>query len=176
MEWPHVEEFLSYGQAFYPVNSEGSGDVLMILLDNGDRKIVNMSCDTFLKQLLMYYGTSMSASRQRYGYFLGKKQMVPVPLSHGKTLIPFHTREPIGRQSKTGWVIAKEIDAFRKKTLHETEVQLGAHSISVKHSSKFCFEQLKNARWIELCFQELHGHSTQGWNFFQNVRGVYEKV
>lgn len=176
MDWRAVERFISMGQAFLPVNYEGQGDVVSILFKNGQEEKLSMSADSFLKQLLMYYGTSISASRQRYGYFLGKKQLVPIPLSYGATIVPYHTREAIGRQTRTGWFVASEINGFKKLDQHQTILTLSEHGVTVFHSKKFCFEQLKNARWIEFCFQELHRTDQKGWNFFRDMRGIYENV
>src|SRR3954471_7128525 len=156
MDWKKVEMFLASGQAFVPVNAENKGDSVQLYLKDGSTELLDMQCEAFLSKLLSYFGTSVSVNRNRYGKLIGKKQLVPIVLSYGITLIPYNVREPIGRQTRIGWFIAKEIAHFCKESQHTTLVQLDQHEISVMHSEKFCFEQLKNARCIELCYGEIH--------------------
>lgn len=158
--------FLSSGQAFIPINANGKGDSVQLYLKDGSVEVLDMQCDSFLNKLLYYFGTSVSANRNRYGGLVGKRQLVPIVLTYGVTLIPYMVREPIGRQSRLGWFIAREIDYFIKKSKNKTLIQLSQeHEITVLHSEKFCFEQLKNARCIELCFGEIHEPHRKNWFF-----------
>ncbi|USK87529.1 hypothetical protein [Peribacillus asahii] len=156
MDWKKVEMFLSSGQAFIPVYAENKGDSVLMYLKDGSTEMLDIQCESFLAKLLYYFGTSVSANRNRYGKLVGKRNLVPIVLSYGMTLVPYTVREPIGRQTRTGWFLAKEISHFHKKSQHHTVVQLSQHEVSVMHSEKFCFEQLKNARCIELCYGEIH--------------------
>ncbi|MEH6949616.1 hypothetical protein V7068_21760 [Bacillus sp. JJ634] len=156
MDWKKVEMFLSSGQAFIPVYAENKGDSVLMYWKDGSTEILDIQCESFLAKLLYYFGTSVSANRNRYGKLVGKRNLVPIVLSYGMTLVPYTVREPIGRQTRTGWFLAKEISHFHKKSRHHTGVQLSQHEVSVMHSEKFCFEQLKNARCIELCYGEIH--------------------
>jgi hypothetical protein len=165
MDWKKVERFLSAGQAFVPVNAENKGDSVQLYFKDGSIELLDMQSDTFLSKLLYYFGTSVVANRNRYGKLVGKKQLVPIVLSYGITLIPYNVREPIGKQTRIGWFITKEISSFYKKSPHHTLVQLSQHEIPVMHSEKFCFEQLKNARCIELCYGEIHEPHRKNWLF-----------
>jgi hypothetical protein len=165
MDWKKVEMFLASGQAFVPVNAENKGDSVEVYFKDGSTELLDMQCEAFLSKLLSYFGTSVSVNRNRYGKLIGKKQLVPIVLSYGITLIPYNVREPIGKQTRFGWFIAKEISHFCKKSQHTTLVQLDQHEISVMHSEKFCFEQLKNARCIELCYGEIHEPHRKNWLF-----------
>lgn len=165
MDWRIIERFLSSGQAFIPVNVENKGDSVQLYMKDGTVELLDMQCGLFLGKLLHYFGTNISANRNRYGKLVGKKQLVPIILSYGITLVPYHVREPIGRQGKIGWFLAKEISDILKKSPHETLVQLSQHEIQVMHSEKFCFEQLKNARCIELCYGEIHEPHRKNWLF-----------
>lgn len=165
MDWNKVDKFLSLGQAFIPVNIKNQGDSTQLYYQDGTTEILDMQCDLFLSNLLYYFGTSVSTNRKRYGKLVGKKQLVPIVLSYGVTLIPFIVREPIGRQTRVGWLIAKEITNFQKKASHQTSVQFPQHEITVMHSEKFCVEQLKNARCIELCYGEIHEPYRRKWLF-----------
>jgi hypothetical protein len=165
MDWRKIESFLATGQAFVPVNVKDQGDSVQLYLKDGSSELLDMQCGTFLTKLLTYFGTSVSANRNRYGTLVGKKQLVPVILSYGITLIPFNVREPIGKQTRNGWFISREISSFRKQSPYHTIVQLDQHEISVMHSEKFCFEQLKNARCIELCYGEIHEPHRKNWMF-----------
>ena len=160
-----VKSFLSSGLAFVPTNIDGKGDSVKLYFKDGSVEILNMQCKSFLSKLLSYFGISVSANRNRYGKLVGKKQLVPIVLSYGVTLIPFNVREPIGRQSRIGWFIAKDISSFRKESQNKTLIQLSKHEISVLHSEKFCFEQLKNARCIELCYGQIHEPHRKNWLF-----------
>ena len=152
VDWNKVDKFLFSGQAFVPVNVKNQGDSVQLSYQDGTTEILDMQCDLFLSKLLYYFGTSVSTNRKRYGKLVGKKQLVPIVLSYGMTLIPFIMREPIGKQTRVGWCLAKEIVSFEKKSSHQTLVQFSQHEISVMHSEKFCVEQLKNERCIELCY------------------------
>jgi hypothetical protein len=87
---------------------------------DGTTEFLDIQCNLFLSKVLYYFGTSVSTNRKRYGKLVGKKQLVPVALSYGVTLIPFIVREPIGKQTRVGWFIAKEIKDFQKKSPHHT--------------------------------------------------------
>jgi hypothetical protein len=165
MIWRQVEKFLASGQAFLPINIDNIGDSVQLVFKDGSTETLEIKCEAFLDKLLYYFGTSVSANRDRYGKLVGKKQLVPIVLSYGITLVPYNVREPIGRQSRIGWFIAKEISDFCKETQHKTVVQLSQHEISVFHSEKFCFDQLKNARCIELCYGEIHEPYRKNWIF-----------
>jgi hypothetical protein len=165
MEWKQVENFLSFGQAFIPIYADNKGDSVQLLFKDGSIELLDMQCGSFLAKLLYYFGTSISANRNRYGKLVGKKQLVPIVLSYGITLVPFNVREPIGKQTRIGWFMAKEILDFNKKSQLETIVQLSKHEINVMHSEKFCFDQLKNARCIELCYGEIHEPHRRNWLF-----------
>jgi hypothetical protein len=165
VDWRKVESFLATGQAFLPVNVKDQGDAVQLYLKDGSSEVLDMQCRTFLNKLLAYFGTSMSVNRDRYGALVGKKQLVPVILSYGITLIPFNVREAIGKQTRTGWVITREISHFHKQSPYHTVVGLDQHEISVMHSEKFCFEQLKNARCIELYYGEIHEPHRKNWLF-----------
>ena len=164
MDWKKIDMFLSSGQAFIPVNVEGKGDSVKLYLKDGSVELLEMQCESFLNKLVHYFGTSISANRNRYGKLVGKSQLVPIVLSYGITLIPYIVRETIGRQSRVGWFITREITSVNKKAQNKTAVSLsGGHKITVLHSEKFCFEQLKNARCIELCFGEIHEPHRKSW-------------
>ena len=165
MDWTKVERFLSIGQVFVPVNAVDKGDSVQLYFKDGSSELLDMKCESFLAKLLYYFGTSVSANRNRYGKLVGKKQLVPIVLSYGMTLIPYNVREPIGKQTRIGWFMAKEIVDFHKQTSYHTVVQLAQHEIGVMHSEKFCFEQLKNARCIELCYGEIHEPYRKNWLF-----------
>ncbi|PSL41278.1 hypothetical protein B0H94_12024 [Salsuginibacillus halophilus] len=171
-----VQVFVSRGEAFIPVYEPGAGDAVRILLCDGGSEDFPMSSDAFLKALFDHYGLSVPASKRRYGYFLqGKRQLVPMPVSDGITLIPYHTREAIGKQTRTGWVRAAAITSLQQDREQETVIATSAHSFAAFHSKRFCFEQLKNARWLEHCYKEVHnidaGDKTP-WKFFTDVRGA----
>ncbi len=165
LDWKKIERFISLGQAFIPVNAKNKGDSVQLFYNDGSIDLLDMPCESFLAKLLYYFGTSISANRNRYGKLVGKKQLVPIVLSYGITLVPYNVRESIGRQTKIGWFIAKEISCFCKKSSHETLVHLSKHEINVMHSEKFCFDQLKNARCIELCYGEIHEPHRKKWLF-----------
>ncbi len=165
MDLNKVETFLSSGQAFVPMNIKNKGDSVKLYYKDGSVELLDMKCESFLAKLLSYFGTSVSVNRNRYGKLVGKKQLVPIVLSYGMTLVPYNVREPIGRQTRIGWFIAREIVHFCKESQHKTLIQLSGHEISVLHSEKFCFEQLKNARCIELCYGQIHEPHRKNWVF-----------
>lgn len=165
VDWSVIETFLTSGQAFIPVNQKNKGDAIEIYMKDGSVQIIDIQCESFLKKLLYYFGTSVSANKRRYGKLVGKTKLVPIVLSYGITLVPYIVREPVGRQSRVGWFIAKQILSFTKESPHKTVMQLANHKIHILHSEKFCFEQLKNARCIELCFGEIHEPHRKSWLF-----------
>lgn len=160
-----IKKFLSTGQGFIPINAKNKGDSVQIYFKDGSTELLDMQSESFLAHLLHYFGTSISANRNRYGKIVGKKQLVPIVLSYGMTLIPYNVREAIGNQSKIGWFIAKEISRFHRKSQHKTTVQLLNHDVNVMHSEKFCNEQFKNAKYIELCYVEIHEPYRKNWLF-----------
>jgi hypothetical protein len=165
MNWKQIELFLSTGEAFLPINVDNKGDSVQLLFKDGTIEILDMQIQTFLSKLLYYFGTSISANRRRYGKLVGKKHLVPIVLSYGVILVPYNVRETIGKQSKIGWFISKEIQEFDKQSQDKTFIQLSNHEIVVMHTEKFCREQLKNARCIELCYGEIHEPHRKNWLF-----------
>ncbi|WP_338754946.1 hypothetical protein [Bacillus sp. FJAT-52991] len=164
MEWKHVKQFIATGQAFIPVNTEGSGrDCVQLFFKDGTTEIIDISCHSFLKKLLIFFGTSVAANRDRYGPLICKKQLVPIALSYGFTLIPYIVRDSIGRQSRYGWVIAKEITSLQTQSSCKTAIELANHEISVHHSQKFCLDQIKNAKLIDLYYSEIHEPHRKHW-------------
>ncbi|QIZ69127.1 competence protein ComK [Geobacillus subterraneus] len=164
MDWKEVKKFTSTGQAFVPVNVEGRGDSVELFFKNGETQQLDMQCSLFLKQLLTFFGTSVSINRHRYGELVGKKQLVPIVLSYGFTIIPFNVRQPIGRQSRVGWFVSREIERFQQRSHQFTLVHLSSgHQVPVLHSRKFCLDQLKNAKWIEMCYGEIHEPHRRQW-------------
>lgn len=159
-----MKQFATAGQAFLPVNVQNRGDSVKLLFKNGETKLLDMQSSLFLKRLLTFFGTSVSINRHRYGELMGKKQLVPIVLSYGFTIIPFNVREAIGRQSRVGWFVSREIEQFQQQSPRLTTVHLfHGHQVSVFHSRKFCLEQLKNARWIEMCYEEIHEPHRRQW-------------
>ncbi|KKB42091.1 competence protein ComK [Bacillus thermotolerans] len=164
MDSMNIKQFVAAGQAFVPVNMKESGrDGIKVFYKDGTTEILPVRCDTFLKQLLTFFGTSVSANRERYGKLVSKKQLVPVALSYGYTLIPFVTREPIGRQTRNGWIVAKEITNIQRYSSGKTVISLDHHEILVHHTKKFCFDQLKNSKCIEMYYSEIHEPHRQQW-------------
>ena len=161
MDWLLIEKFLSSGQAFVPVNIKNKGDSVQLYYQDGTTEVLDMKSTLFLSKLLHYFGTSVSANRNRYGKLVGRNQLVPLILSYGITFVPYVVRESIG--SQIGWVRAKEISGFQKKEKDKTFIQLSQHKICVMHSEKFCLDQLKNARCIELCYGEIHESHRRKW-------------
>lgn len=165
LNWGKIEAFLSSGQAFIPVNTN-KGDSVQLYFKDGSIELLDMKSEVFLEKILYYFGTSVSANRNRYGMLVGKKQLVPVALSYGIVLIPYIVREAIGNQTRYGWFLEKEIGGFRKKSKLETFILITPHEIRVMHSERFCLEQLKNARCIELCYGEIHEPYRKKWLIF----------
>jgi hypothetical protein len=99
LDWKEVKQFVSAGQAFVPVNLANRGDSVELFFRDGETKQLDMQSSLFLKRLLTFFGTSAAINRHWYGELVGKKQLVPIVLSYGFTIIPFNVREPIGRQS-----------------------------------------------------------------------------
>ncbi|MFK2827118.1 hypothetical protein QYG89_15895 [Bacillus sp. B190/17] len=164
MGWIDVKRFVAVGQAFVPVNIKDRGiDGMKVFFKDGTTEIIDMRCDTFLKKLLTFFGTSVAVNRECYGALVSKKQLVPIALSYGYTLIPYITRESIGRQSRMGWIVAKEILNIHESSQGQTHIRLDQHEILVHHSKKFCFDQLKNSKWIELYYGEIHEPHRKQW-------------
>lgn len=132
MDWLLIEKFLLSGQAFVPVTIKNKGESVQLYYQDGTTEVLDMKSTLFLSKLLHYFGTSISANRNRYGKLVG-------------------------------WVRAKDISGFQKKEKDKTVIQLSQHKISVMHSEKFCLDQLKNARCIELCYGEIYEPHRKKW-------------
>ncbi|OXS74207.1 hypothetical protein [Domibacillus enclensis] len=153
-----IERFIQEGQAFVPQNVHGKGDAVLLFFRNGETETVDVRPELFLKRLVDFFGTSVAVNRSRYGGLIGKRNLVPVALSYGLVLVPYNTREPVGKQSRTGWVFSREIGFMKQTAQNKTYIHLADHSrtLPVLHSQKFCLDQLKNAKCIELYYREIH--------------------
>ncbi|WP_156816973.1 hypothetical protein [Salsuginibacillus kocurii] len=165
-----VEQFLEEGEAFYPAIEPGVGDGAGVCLKGEQLEIWPLTADQLLDKILDYFGTNLASNRKRYGQFLlGKKQLLPVPLTGSLTLIPYHSREKVGSQARTGWVVAHNVAGFRKIQNYVSEIVTTTHDVTVYHSRNFCFEQLKNARFVQHGYREIHNldQTDKRWNFFK---------
>ncbi|GGK28911.1 hypothetical protein GCM10010965_22180 [Caldalkalibacillus thermarum] len=169
MKWQNIEFFVSKGQAILPVNVPETGDIAMLVDQKGQEHFVQVQAQTFLKQVLAYFGTDLPTLRRRYGQVIGKKKMIPLPLSSRWVLAPFNTRQPIGRQSRTGWILAEAVRGIREHSPALSELELNHYSVKVYHSKLFCQQQLRSARLVQLEFDQLH----QGRLVVQENRWTY---
>lgn len=151
-----VYKFIIEGQAFIPVNAVGKGDVVQIIYVDGSTQLVDLQVQTFLKHVLDYFGAELKPLRRRYGGAIGKKQLVPLPLSRNWTLIPFNTREAIGRQARTGWFVFSMIERLQEIAPQETKLFLHDYSITILHSARFTRKQILNARLVEAEYDRIH--------------------
>ncbi|MDQ0338520.1 hypothetical protein J2S00_001306 [Caldalkalibacillus uzonensis] len=156
MKWQTLEFFVARGQAILPVNVPGEGDIVMLVDHQGEEYYVGVHAQTFLKQLLTYFGTDLHTLRRRYGQVIGKKKMIPLPLSSGWVLAPFNTRRPIGRQSRTGWILTEAVQEVQEHAPTLSELKLHHYTVMVYHSKLFCQQQLRSARLVQLEFDQLH--------------------
>lgn len=156
MHWEAVEQFIQKGQAILPVNKPGVGDVTRLVDLVGRERDLAMQATTFLKHVLAFFGADLVTLRRRFGPLIGKKKMVPLPLSSTRILIPFNTREAIGRQTRTGWVVACRVMGVEERSEVRTAIQLINYTVEVHHSHAFCMQQLRYARLVQLEFDALH--------------------
>lgn len=170
MDWLTIEHFVSKGQAFLPVNAVGKGDIVQLIYQDGSTQLIDVQAQTFLKHVLSFFGTDLLSLRRRYGRVIGKKQLVPLPLSKQWTLVPFNTREAIGRQTRTGWIVFSKIQHLLEKNPHQTTIQLHEYSVMIYHSERFTFEQLRNAKLVEVEFEQIHSSPLEcreiSWTYF----------
>ncbi|OKL35304.1 hypothetical protein [Domibacillus mangrovi] len=152
----YIERFIREGQAFIPQNMKDQGDAVQVYLKDGQTEVLDLRSDLFLKKIVDFFGTSIAVNRSRYGDLIGKKNFVPVALSYGLVLIPYNTREAIGKQSRVGWIFSRDIISMKQKSSNQTSIQLTDHHLPVLHSQRFCLDQLKNAKCIELYYREIH--------------------
>ncbi len=156
MNWLAVEQFVARGQAFMPVNAEGKGDIVKLLFPGGQTYLLDVQARTFLKQILRFFGGDLLSLRKRYGQVIGKKQLIPLPLSRQWTLVPFNMRIPIGRQDRTGWVVAQYVHQIEELSPTVTDIHLEQMKIRVYHSRTFCLQQMRSARLVQAEFEEIH--------------------
>lgn len=161
MRWEWVEPFIQRGQAIIPVNKEGVGDIVRIVDLSGEEHDLAMQAQTFLKHVLAFFGADLTTLRRRYGQVVGKQKMVPLPLSRSFVLVPFNMRKPIGRQSRTGWVVSRRVKGVREVGDTLSELMLSRYTLRVYHSRAFCLQQLRNARLVQLEYAELHARLTE---------------
>lgn len=154
--WERVENFIQQGQAIVPVNKEGVGDVVRLVDVDGAELDLDVQAQTFLKHVLAYFGADLVTLRRRYGQVVGKQKMVPLPLSRSFVLVPFNMRKPIGRQSRTGWVVFRRVKGVQEVGEARSELVLARYRLVVYHSQAFCLQQLRNARLVQLEYGALH--------------------
>lgn len=169
MDWVVVERFILRGQAFLPINKEGKGDIVKLIFDEGNTLLVDVQGRTFFNQVLAYFGADAQSIRGRYGPVIGKKQMVPFPLSTQWVLIPFYTRVPIGRQSRTGWIVGQRISEIKEVSRGKSSIALNRAEVLVYHSKRFCQQQLRHARLVLLEYEQVH----RGPTYCQETLMVY---
>lgn len=153
-----IERFIQEGQAFIPQNVKGKGDSVLLFFKDGQTEVADLRPELFLKKLVDFFCTSVAVNRNRYGSLIGKRNLVPIALSYGLVLVPYNTRETIGKQSRVGWVLSREIASMKQTSPNKTYIHLAdhGHQLPVLHSQKFCLDQLKNAKCIELFYREIH--------------------
>ncbi len=152
-----VEQFVLQGVAFLPENQPGIGDQLRLLQENGLSMILPVQVKRFLNGIAYYYGTDLTAMRQRYGQAIARKQLIPLPFTGDWVLVPFKVRNPIGRQVVHGWFVAHQIHQLEPLAPQRTRLLLaGGHEVSVYHSLNFCQLQLRHVRLVRHFYEEIH--------------------
>ncbi len=152
-----IEKFVEQGSGFYPRNKEGRGEVLEILWQDGTISSTKIHASSYLKQIVQLFGGDLVNLRKLYGEVIGRKQMVPLPLTYNWVLVPFKMQNPIGRQESIGWFVAQDIVSFRTvgKLLTEIELKRGFH-LTCYHSYQFCAQQMRSVTLVLVKFQQLH--------------------
>lgn len=160
---PFVDQFILNGVAFIPVNEAPYGDHVKLFQRDGQVHPIQSSVNSYLQAIIQLFGYDMATFRKQYGQATGRKQLIPFPLSHSCTLVPFKTRIPIGNQTTIGWVIAEEIVTLLPKSKTITTIKLRNQLlIDVFHDIHWCERQLRNVVLVQhryrLIHDKLRGH------------------
>lgn len=173
-----VERFLIDGSAFVPHNHEGVGDQLIVMLANGEKVQVRMKAQTFLEQVVRFFGSDLVALRKLYGQVIGRRYQVPLPLTAQFTLVPYKVRKPIGRQGAHGWFVAEQIRGLKRKSRVSTTIYLiGKYEITVLQSLESCEQQLRHVLLVQHHYAKLHRKpvTVREWSAFDGSDLLYDR-
>ncbi len=152
-----IDRFITDGVAFIPINAAPYGDHIQLLCRDGEIHHVNRTAVSFLQAVVQVFGVDLSTLRKQYGQAIGRKQLIPIPLSRAYTLVPFKTRMPIGNQVTTGWFVAEEIQSFLPDSKMTALIRLvNKQVIKVFHDEDWCLRQMRHVVLAQHRYQHLH--------------------
>ena len=107
---PKLEEIWREIVGFYPVYSSDGGNNTLILLHDGQQYTDKRKTKTVLQAIARIFAADLTALRQRYRGYLGRKGLVPLPLHKDLILLPIRVRRVQYKDhGATGYLVLRQI-------------------------------------------------------------------
>jgi len=112
----NLEKILSLGLAYIlPTYVEDLGNVTRVATIKGNEIIEKRTIRSVLGRIASYYGIDIQAQREKYGKIIGRKNIVPIPLTVNLILVPFKVRKPIiSWDGSLGYLSYNQIQQVKK--------------------------------------------------------------
>ncbi|MFV9510233.1 hypothetical protein [Tepidibacillus sp. LV47] len=150
--------FMLKGSAFFPEPIVNRGLLLKVLFQDGTEEILSTTAQSFLNQIIQFFGYDLVALRKQYGQAIGKRQMVPLPLLEDWILIPLKLSNQLNGEFFLGFVVAQSMVHMEEENKSITKLFLeGNHKIYCGHRISFCNQQIRHAALVQHRYRLLHG-------------------
>ncbi|TCS81262.1 hypothetical protein [Tepidibacillus fermentans] len=150
--------FMLKGSAFFAEPIQDRGLLLKVLYQDGTKEIFSTTAQSFLNQMIHFFGYDLVPLRKQYGQAIGKQQMVPLPLLEDWILIPLKLSNQPNGEFFTGWVVAQSMVHMEEENKSITKLFLeGNHMIYCGHRLSFCDQQIRHVALVQHRYRLLHG-------------------
>ncbi|NPV26493.1 MAG: hypothetical protein HPY81_03345 [Firmicutes bacterium] len=113
MEYRKVEELYNELTALCPVYQPGLGDATEIITNNGGHYLDRRTIRGVRNALARQFALDQQAAREIYGELVGRRALVPLPLSIHLILIPVKLRRPVtANDSAYGYVAVNQVSGL----------------------------------------------------------------
>ncbi len=148
---------MSKGSAFFAEPVVEHGLLVRTLYLDGRADLFSMSVQSFLNQIVQFFGYDLIALRKQYGQAIGRRQMVPLPLLEDWILIPLKLSSRVDGEFFTGWVVAQSIVHMEEQNQYITKLYLeGNQIIYCAHRLSYCDQQIRHVALVQHRYQILH--------------------
>ena len=172
MKKTDIYPFLSKGSAFFLEPIQDKGLLLKVLYTDKTSSVFSTASQSFLSQIVQFFGYDLIALRKQYGQAIGKRQMIPLPLLVDWILVPLKLSTTPNGEFFTGWVVVQSIVGIEAETHAVTKLRLeGDHVVYCGHRKSFCDQQLRHVNLVQHRYERLHNKE----NLVKEVRLSYSK-
>ncbi len=156
INWELVESMA----ALLPTYKEGRGRLTRMLLSDGSEDLIDKTVKSVVKKLARQYSVDLDSVVKEYGALLGKRNLVPIPLTQHIILVPLKTITPLlPGDSAYGYFNLSAIKEINKTGDSEYKTAVILHNgieVGVFLNYETVMKQVKNAELVDKHYRIKH--------------------